>query len=75
MTPTLDRIHEAKRRHQARWMALDDVVAVGVGRLADDRNGIVVSVRADTDQVREAVPDSVEGVPVEIRVVGDVRAL
>lgn len=71
----LEEIRAAKRAHEARWLALDDVVAVGIGRLAAGGDGLVVSVRAHTDEVRERVPDSVGGVPVEVRVVGDVRAL
>jgi len=72
--PPLEEIRDVLRRHGARWMALDDVVAVGIGSLQGDRHGIVVSVRSKTEEVQEAVPDSVEGVPVELRVVGDVRA-
>ncbi|MGH7483212.1 MAG: hypothetical protein ACRELV_13750 [Longimicrobiales bacterium] len=64
-----------KRAHEASWMALDEVVAVGVGRLADGQDGILVSVRSDPEKVTRLLPASVDGVPVEIRVVGDVRAL
>lgn len=74
MSDDLEQIKAAKRAHEHRWLALDDVVAVGIGLLADRRVGIVVSVRADTPTVRAHVPAIADGAPVEVRVVGDVRA-
>lgn len=75
MSRSLEEIRAVKRAHEARWLALDEVVAVGLGRKDDGRDAIVVSVRSDTGAVRKRVPDTVDGVPVEVRVVGDLRAL
>lgn len=75
MGRSLEEIRAVKRAHEARWLALDEVVAVGLGRTDDGRDAIVVSVRSDTGEVRERVPEAVDGVPVEVRVVGDLRAL
>lgn len=74
MSGPLEKIKAAKRAHEHRWLALEDVVAVGIGPLADGRLGIVVSVRADTPAVRVRIPATADGAPVEVRVVGDVRA-
>lgn len=74
MSRSLDEIRELKRAHESRWLALDDVVGVGIGTLEDGRPGIVVSVRARSEEVRDRVPASVDGVPVEVRVVGEIRA-
>ncbi len=71
----MDEIREVKRAHEARWMEMEEVVAVGVGQLEDGEPGIVVSVRSGADEVRTSLPDSVDGVSVEVRTIGDVRAL
>lgn len=70
----MDRIREVKRAHEAAWLEEEDVVAVGVGRLSDGRPGIVVSLRTGRGEARERIPEEVEEVRVECRVVGDVRA-
>lgn len=72
---TLDEIRSVKRGHEAGWLALEGVVAVGVGRLSDGRDGIVVSIRENAADVRAKVPPSVDRVPIEVRVVGELRAL
>lgn len=75
MPRSLDEIRAVMRAHQARWLAMEDVVAVGIGRLADGRGGILVSVRSDAEAFRDRLPRSIDGVPVEVRGVGDIRAL
>lgn len=75
MPRSLDEIRAVMRAHQARWLAMEDVVAVGIGRLADDRDGILVSVRSDAEAFRDRLPRSIDGVPLEVRGVGDIRAL
>lgn len=69
-------IRGVKRRHEARWLALKGVVAVGIGLLGDGSTGIVVSVEADSERerLRQEIPAEVDGVPVELRVTGPVRA-
>jgi hypothetical protein len=75
MSDELERAKRVKREHESRWLSLDGVVAVGVGQTADGRPAVVVSVRADSARLRRALPERVDGVPVEVRVSGDLRAL
>lgn len=75
MQHSLEEIRAVKRAHEARWLAMKDVVAVGIGRVGDGRHGIVVSVRSDAEGFRARIPDSVDDVPVEVRVAGDIRPL
>jgi hypothetical protein len=72
---SLDRVRAVKRLHEKRWLACDGVVAVGIGQRADGSPQIVVSVEADAARIRREIPEQVEGVPVEIRVTGQMRAL
>lgn len=66
---------EVKRKHEKAWLAVRGVVAVGVGQGADTAPCIVVSVESDPERIRREIPAEVEGVPVEIRVSGPMRAL
>ena len=74
MTPSLEEVRGVKARREREWLALEGVVAVGVG-VTDRRGpGILVSVLELTGDLRERIPRRVEGVPVEIRETGELRA-
>jgi hypothetical protein len=64
-----------KAKHERSWRAIDGVVAVGVGRTSDGTIGVVISVREMTTEVREKIPARIEGVPIEVAVTGEIRAL
>lgn len=74
MRPSLEEIRRVKARREAEWLALDGVVAVGIGRTEERGGGILVSVAELTDALRERIPREVEGVPVELRETGAFRA-
>jgi hypothetical protein len=69
----------ARNKHESTLMSLPHVVGVGLGR--DDRTGqdaIVVFVDRliPTDALRagEVIPESVEGVPIRVQLIGTVTA-
>lgn len=74
MSPSLERIREVKARREGEWLALEGVVAVGIGRTAERGTGLLVSVEEVTPSLRERIPREVEGVPVEVRETGTIRA-
>lgn len=61
----------AKRRLRAELAKGDAACGVGLAR-RDDGWGVLVVVRSERE--RPDVPDAVDGVPVQVRVVGDVHA-
>jgi hypothetical protein len=67
-------IQEVKARHESRLMAQPGVVAVGIGRDPDGKETIVVSLDRDRPEVRSNVPQTLEGYPVRVQVIGPVRA-
>jgi hypothetical protein len=71
---TLEKARKVKRQHERRWLDLEGVVAVGVGSLADGGPGIVVSVQAPAGRLRRRIPEAVEGVRIEVRETGPIRA-
>lgn len=56
------------------WMDLDGVHMLAQGRI-DDRDCIVVAVSSMTDEVRERIPRTYKGIPVDVRVQGQASAL
>lgn len=82
--PTIERATQVKRHHEQELLRKANVVAVGVGYRA--RGGrqtrevcIVVSVRTKLPpaQLRpeDRIPESIEGIPVDVVETGPVRAL
>jgi len=67
-------IQEVKARHEARLMAKPGVVAVGIGRDADGRQSIIVSLDRERPEVRASTPEELEGYAVRVQVIGPVRA-
>jgi len=63
---------EVQNRHTPDLMAIPDVVGTGIGQTIDGRLAILVLTR--TRGVNSAVPAVLDGVPTQIRVVGDVEA-
>lgn len=62
-------VHETKAAHTEALMAIPGVVGVGVGETAG-KPVIRVFVERRTDEVRERVPASLDGHPVEVVVTG-----
>lgn len=80
---TLERTQAVKRAHEAELMARANVVGVGVGlvrrgRAAAGQVGIVVMVSrkvpASQLAAKDLVPRELEGVPVDVQEVGEIRA-
>lgn len=70
----LERIRTIKRAHQAVWLSMDHVTAVGIGITSSGKPGLIVSVSKDADKVREQIPRSIDGVEVDIQISGELRA-
>lgn len=69
-----EQVASIKERYEQKWLALEEVTAIGIGR-AGDELGIIVSVRAHPEKVRRAIPGRIEGVPVTIRKTGAFNVL
>jgi hypothetical protein len=67
-------IGEVLKSHTPELMALPGVVGTGEGE-RDGRPVILVLVARRSEELLAKVPSRIEGYPVEIRVVGEVRKL
>ena len=66
-------IAEVLRAHSAELMAIPGVVGTGEGELRGEP-AILVLVERRTPEIDSRVPKRLEGYPVDVRVVGEVRA-
>jgi hypothetical protein len=64
---------EVKQRHEAELMSIPGVVGVGVGH-CDGQACIKALVEEETPELARAVPTDLEGIPVELEEIGQVRA-
>ncbi|TVP59898.1 MAG: hypothetical protein EA351_01130 [Gemmatimonadales bacterium] len=65
-------IEDVQEAHTEGWMELDDVVGTGIG-LCDETPCIRIFLARESPETREALPDSVEGYPVDVVVTGPIR--
>ena len=67
-------IKDVKSRHEKRLLQLPGVISVGIGK---DENGIpaiIVGLKSSNPQTESQLPTRLEGYPVQVRVVGEIKA-
>ncbi len=67
-------IQQVQEEHTAAWMAIPGVVGTAIGQ-CEGKPCILILTAANTEQVRRKIPATVEGYPVVVQYVGEVRAL
>jgi hypothetical protein len=79
----MEQAHAVKQAHEQELMSKPNVVGVGVGTIKKEGQqtgqvGLVVMVRRKVPRSQlsdeEAIPDEIEGVPVDVQEVGEIRA-
>lgn len=71
----LEQIKKIKKKYEAKWLKLPSVIAVGIGVLDGGTMGIIVSVTGPDDHIRAVIPEEIDGVSIEIRLSGPIKAL
>lgn len=66
-------IQQVQEEHTAQWMALPGVVGTALGQ-CEGKPCILVLTASHTEQVRQTIPSTVEGYPVVVQNIGEVRA-
>ena len=67
-------IKEAKKQHEARLLELPGVVSVGIGLTKNGQSAIIIGLEGPNAQTEAQLPSMLEGYPVEVRIVGTVKA-
>ncbi len=71
-------IRKAKKiinRYEQIWMGLKNVSSIGTGKTSEGRLCIVISLSGDDPKTRRIFPAEIEGIPVEVRIIGKVDTL
>jgi hypothetical protein len=67
-------IQDVKKRHQARLLELPNVVSVGISLNRDGQSVIVIGLDSPNVESERQLPSTLEGYPVEARIVGNLKA-
>ncbi len=65
---------ELKERYKQSWLAMDGVVAVGVGLVDREQVGIIISAQKNIEKIRTLIPDHLEGIPIKVQESGEIKA-
>ena len=71
----MEKIRRLKRAYENTWMAMDGVVAVGIGLDSNENTAIIVSVARNLKKIRQNIPRNLEGIPIEVVETGEIVAL
>lgn len=67
-------IQEVKKQHEARFLDMAGVVSVGIGLDADGNQAIIVGLDSPNPETEAKIPESVQGYPVVVQIVGAIKA-
>ena len=67
-------IKEVKKQHEARLLELPGVVSVGIGLNKNGQSVIIIGLDGRNAETEAQLPSMLEGYPVEVRIVGTVKA-
>lgn len=67
-------IEQAQQDHTDAWMVIPGVVGTGIGQ-NKGKPCILILTASNTERVRQKIPSTVEGYPVVVQYIGEVRAL
>ena len=67
------KVQEIKERYEQEWLAIKEVVAIGIGK-AGNEMGIIISVSESPEKLRKEIPGRIDGVPIKIRQTGRFKA-
>jgi hypothetical protein len=68
-------IKKVKKQHEVRLLQLPDVISIGIGKDENDNPAIIVGLRRPNPQTEEQIPANLEGYPVQLRIIGEIKAL
>ncbi len=75
MTDLINKIRGIKQNNENSWLSINGVVAVGIGQIAEDNIGLIVSVKENASKIRTQIPYEIDGISIEIQETGEIKAL
>jgi hypothetical protein len=68
-------IQEVKEKHQASILKMEGVISIGIGLKKDKTQAIIVGLIQENMDTIRSIPSVLDGYPVEIQIIGPVKAL
>ena len=68
-------IRDVKAKHERRILQLPGVVSIGIGRDKNGNPAIIVGLAHANPETESQLPDQLEGYPLDVRIVGRIKAL
>jgi len=70
----IEKISRIKNENAKKWLALDGVIAIGIGKVSSGKPGLIISVKNNIEKVRVEIPDKIDDVIIEIQKSGPITA-
>jgi hypothetical protein len=67
-------ILEVKKKHEASIMKIEGVISIGIGFSNDNYPAIIVGLSEEKESMIKSIPSVLEGYPVEIEIIGPIKA-
>ncbi len=61
-------------RYKNKWLALENVTSAGIGRTSKGSPCIIISLAQEDNAIREMMPPEIDGIPLEVKVSGEIDA-
>ena len=74
MSQEIERIRQIKNTYEAGWLKIPEVTAIGIGFVAKDEYGLIISLKTDSEKIRKKIPMEVDGIKIKINVTGEIKA-
>ena len=75
MQDKIDKAKKVKAKYEQEWIQNPEVVSIGIGMLDEQTPGIIIGVKSDPDLLKNAIPLSIEDVPILLQITGEIKAL
>ncbi len=70
----IEKIRHIKNENEQKWLAMDCVVAIGIGKVSSGKPGLIISVKNNLEKVRLQIPGKIDDVTIEIQQTGPIKA-
>jgi hypothetical protein len=71
----LSSIRDVKAKYEKRLLAMQGVVSVGIGRDPEGQSIIIVGLDGPRPKTVKKLPKQLDGYPVQVKIIGPVKAL
>jgi hypothetical protein len=75
MSQEIEKVRQVKQKHEKDWLKIPEIAAIGIGNTSSGKIGIVISLKTASAMARQQIPQEVDGIPIEVNISGEIRAL